>query len=350
MRWLCIFCILFARTALMAALLTFDFSETPSGSTPVGFQSLLAGEGKPGTWVVIQTEVPPEMTPLSQERPQISVKPVLTQTDYDPTDERFPMLAYDREEFGDFTLTTRFRILGGEKEQMAGMAFRLQDAENFYVIRLSALGQNLRFYKVVGGLRGRLIGPTLSIATNEWYELTINCQGNEILCSLNGTPVMPALQDTSFAKGKIAFWTKSDSVCQFDGARLSYVPTVPLSKQVLAAALEKYSRVLDLRLYILTSDGQGTKVVAGKNPGDLGAAGDEAERGAIREANLFVGKGKGTVTVVMPVRDRNGDPVAAARIVMDSFPGQTENNAVVRARPIIRLMQDMIQSSQEPFN
>jgi hypothetical protein len=336
--------------SLTAAVLTFDFGATPTGTVPSGFQSILAGEGKPGSWSVIQAEVPPAMTILNPKAPRTSVKPALTQTVHDPTDERFPMLAYEKEEFGDFTLTTRLRIVGGNVEQMAGIAFRLQDPENFYVIRISALGQNLRFYKVSAGLRGKIIGPSLKISTNEWYELTIQCRGTEILCKLNGALVMPALQDTSFSAGRIAFWTKSDSECQFDGASITYVPTVPLSKQVLKAALEKYTRVLDLRLYTLTPEGERTAAVACKEAEDVGSAGGKAELGAIRDGDAYVGKNKGTVTVVMPVRDRNGDPVAAARVVMESFSGQTENNAIVRARPIIKFMNAMVQSSQDPFN
>ena len=34
---------------------------------------------------------------------------------------------------------------------MAGLAFRFQNASNFYVVRASALGHNLRFYKMVNG-------------------------------------------------------------------------------------------------------------------------------------------------------------------------------------------------------
>jgi hypothetical protein len=41
----------------------------------------------------------------------------------------------------------------------------------------------------------------------------------------------------------------------------------------------------------------------------------------------------------MPLRDRNGDTVAAVRFVMKSFPGQTEENAVLRAMPILKSMQ-----------
>jgi hypothetical protein len=41
----------------------------------------------------------------------------------------------------------------------------------------------------------------------------------------------------------------------------------------------------------------------------------------------------------MPLRDKNGDAMAAVRVVMKSFPGQTEENAIVRATPIVKEIQ-----------
>jgi hypothetical protein len=49
----------------------------------------------------------------------------------------------------------------------------------------------------------------------------------------------------------------------------------------------------------------------------------------------------------MPLLDRNGDIIAAARVIMKSFPGQTEQNALVRATPIVREMQSRINSLQD---
>jgi hypothetical protein len=49
----------------------------------------------------------------------------------------------------------------------------------------------------------------------------------------------------------------------------------------------------------------------------------------------------------MPLRDRNGDPIAATRLVMESFAGQTQQNALARARPIVKEMQARVQSLDE---
>ena len=48
--------------------------------------------------------------------------------------------------------------------------------------------------------------------------------------------------------------------------------------------------------------------------------------------------------LTLPLRDSNGDKVAAVRMVMKAFPGQTENNAVARAMPVIKGMESRIQT------
>src|ERR1044071_2721353 len=112
----------------------------------------------------------------------------------DPMDERFPMLVCDRETFGDFTLTTRFKLAGGKTEQMAGIAFRIQDEKNYYVIRASALGNNFRFYKFVDGMRSAPIGPGMEVTPGVWHEMSVSCKGNEIRCAFDGKAI-PSMAD-----------------------------------------------------------------------------------------------------------------------------------------------------------
>ena len=94
------------------------------------------------------------MQPLRPAAPSVARKPVLAQLAQDPTDEHFPLLIYEGGSIDDFTLTTRFKTVKGVEERMAGIAFRIQNATNYYVVRASSLGNNLRFYKVLNGQRG----------------------------------------------------------------------------------------------------------------------------------------------------------------------------------------------------
>jgi len=67
----------------------------------------------------------------------------------------------------------------------------------------------------------------------------------------------------------------------------------------------------------------------------------------IASGQIYYVKGDDSATVVMPLRDRNGEPIAAARVIMTTFPGQTQQNAVIRATPIVKSLQAKIRSLQD---
>src|SRR3954464_13381726 len=111
-----------AAGATFAAERHFDFTELPVGGSPSNFVSGITGNGAPGTWKIVERDG----------------KRALTQMDLDTTDEHFPVLLLNDEVFADFTVTVHFKIVGGDKEQMAGIAFRAKDERSYYVIRVSA--------------------------------------------------------------------------------------------------------------------------------------------------------------------------------------------------------------------
>jgi hypothetical protein len=104
---------------------------------------------------------------------------------------------------------------------------------------------------------------------------------------------------------------------------------------------------LDLKIYVADNDPKAPRLLACKDEKELGQAGGKEEQGVIGTGAIFYGKTKGSVSVIMPLRDRNGDSIAAALIKLKSFPGQTEQNALARVQPIVRDMQDKVQTLQD---
>ena len=332
----------------VAAERKFDFSDVPENQAPPGFRSVVTGQGKPGDWRVILDEVPPLMQPLSPGASSVAKQAVLAQLAQDPTDEHFPLLIYEGDIIDDFTLTTRFKTVKGVAEQMAGIAFRIQNATNYYVVRASSLGNNLRFYKVLNGERGPLVGPTVPVPSGVWHELTVECKGNAIRCLLDGKELITATDKVNpFMSGKIGFWTKSDSVSYFTDTRLVYKPHEAPAQALVREVLKKYPRLLGLQVYILGNDPKRPRLLASKNTNELNRAGGKVEQDVIEQGTPYYGKEKEFVSVVLPLRDRNGDPVAAVRVIMKTFSGQTEQNAFARAMPIVREMQSRFGSLQD---
>ncbi|MBI5800751.1 MAG: DUF1080 domain-containing protein [Verrucomicrobia bacterium] len=327
----------------------FDFSAMPEGKTPTGFVSVLTGSGTPGDWKVVLADAPTAFQPLTGNAPRGGKNGVLAQLSTDMTDERFPGLIFDEEVFGDFTFTTKFRCVDGKVEQMAGVAFRFQDAKNYYVIRASGLGNNVRFYKFVNGDRSAPIGPEIPIARGLWHELTIECRGNQIRCLLNGKEAIPTLTDNSFAFGKLGFWTKSDSVSHFADAKVTYTPRETLAKALVREMFQKKTSISEVVIYMVKGTGQELRVIASRDEQLLGSPGGELEKHVIAKNVMYSGtdKARDLYLVTLPLHDRNGEVVAAVRVEMKPFLGQTEQNAMLRAMPIVKRIEQRFKEAKD---
>jgi len=345
-------------TGLMLALVPpgrgaekiFDLTGIDVGGMPAGFRSALAGTGKPGEWKVLLDDAPLTFPSLTADGPKTRKVPVLAQVSADPTDERFPLLIYDAEVVTDFTLNLKVKTVSGTAEQMAGVAFRLQDERNFYVVRASALGRTFRFYRVFQGVRDNPIGPEFPVEPGVWHDLSIECKGNRIRLQIDGKEPIPEITDNTFNDGKIALWTKSDSVSYFTDLKLSYTARETLARILVRDALQRYPRLLGIRIISSTTQRKDLHVVASHEPRELDQPANESEKECVTKDAILYGKGDKKVIVTAPLHDRNGEPVAAVRLEMQSFPGQTEANAVARAMPVVKLMQPRVTSLKDLTN
>jgi Domain of Unknown Function (DUF1080) len=177
-----------------------NFDDEKAGSMPAKFHGVRTGHGAPGQWVVMPDSSAPS-------RPN-----VVAQNLADPTDSRFALLVSDDSSFRDFDLMVKFKAVSGEVDRAAGLLFRLRDANNYYLARINALEDNYRLYRVVAGKRHTLGGANLSVNTNEWHELRVECIGDKIICYFDGVKKIEATDETFRDAGKVGLWTKADSV------------------------------------------------------------------------------------------------------------------------------------------
>jgi len=324
----------------------FNFGEYPEGAQPTNYSSGRLGDGLPGAWKIVMDEVPSALAPLTEKAPVVTRHGVLAQTSQDLTDERFPMLVYDGEMFRNFKFSTRFKIVSGVVEQMAGVVFRFQNVSNFYVVRISALGKNIAFYKMINGKIETPIKLPLEISAGAWHELKVECSGIYVEVSVDGRKTFPTITDSSPPDGKIGFWTKSDSVSYFADAVVDYTPLIPAAQVMVNSVMAQQSHILGLRIYTLGTNGT-TSVLASKEPSEIGQPGTDAEVAAIRDGTISFGRERGAVLLTLPLHDRNGDYIAAVRVKLKSFFGETQNTAVTRASNVVKLLQLLCSSASD---
>ncbi|MGE3311348.1 MAG: hypothetical protein AB7O66_15380 [Limisphaerales bacterium] len=323
-----------------ASELLLDFSRLATGAPPETFRVGLTGGGPAPEWRVLQVAATPSLPPLLPTSPALATETVLAQVSEDTTDERFPLLIYTPEKFSDFTATLKFRTVKGRTERMAGLAFRLVDERNYYVVRASSLGNTFRFYKFVDGVRSAPIGPEIRIPDNEWQTLEVTCQGNQIRCKLNDRDAIPPLTDTSFMSGQLALWTKSDSVSHFASLRVTYEALKTLPQRLVTTALERYPRLLGITVF--GEENGEVRAVASSDSEEVGQRATPEETRTLRTGTILAGTTRQRSTAIYPIRDRNGDPMFAVRLKMRTFAGQTDNNAAARALPIIQHLETVV--------
>jgi len=180
-----------------------DFSATGPGGEPADFTFWRTGKGETGKWTIVAD-------------PTAANGRSIAQVSKDRTDYRFPLAIYKPYSGKDLEVSVRFKPVAGTVDQAGGIAVRLLTADDYYVTRANALEDNVRFYRVVKGNRQQLASANTKVAANMWHTLTLKAEGDRFTVSFDGKALISA-QDRTFADaGKVALWTKADSVTHFD--------------------------------------------------------------------------------------------------------------------------------------
>ncbi len=188
--------------------LVYNFDGDAAGKPPAKFHDALTGQGAKAQWLVKGDPSAP------------SQSNVLAQLSTDKTDYRFPLAIADEGSFQNLEVSVKFKAVSGEVDRAAGLAFRLKDANNYYVVRANALEDNYRLYHVLDGRRVQIAGANFKVAPSEWHELRVECVGNKITCYYDGEKKIESTDDTFKEAGKVGLWTKADSVTYFDDLRV----------------------------------------------------------------------------------------------------------------------------------
>jgi hypothetical protein len=201
--------VLLMSVAAHAQMRKIDFEQDAVGQPPKGFVfGLTRKVGEPGRWEVQQD--------ASGRH--------LAQLDADRTNARFPTAVLSDVSAANVDLSARFRPVSGRVDQAAGLVWRYQNEDNYYLVRANALEDNVVLYKVEGGKRidlpvkgeGRTYGKKVDVPTGQWSTLRVVANGRLFEVYFNGTKLYEVDDATFMQPGRVGVWTKADSVTQFD--------------------------------------------------------------------------------------------------------------------------------------
>ncbi|HTF66115.1 MAG TPA: family 16 glycoside hydrolase [Edaphobacter sp.] len=194
------------------------FDRAIPGKLPQGWAVAMTHAGAPPRWESVRDESAP------------SPPNVFAQLSQDQTAGRFPLAIWTGASLQDGVVSVAFKAVNGSIDRAAGIVWRYQDPNNYYIVRANALENNVVLYKVENGIRAsiapkglpsRSYGVKHQIPSDRWNHLEIHFNGAIFTVFLNQERLFEA-QDMTFEKpGKVGLWTKADSVTYFDDFTIS---------------------------------------------------------------------------------------------------------------------------------
>lgn len=202
----CAPCIAFAQDGTLTPL-----AGLRAGALPDGFTAARTGRGAPATWSVVAD-------------PAAAGGLALAQTSADPTDYRYPLGIVAGPAVANVEVTVRFKPVSGRTDQAGGLAVRVADADNYVVVRANALEDNVNLYRVVKGNRREIKGASAKVAPGQWHTLGLKAEGETFTVSYDGQVLFTATDKAMSGPGRVALWTKADSVTRFDALAIRILP------------------------------------------------------------------------------------------------------------------------------
>ena len=188
------------------------FDHAPGGSLPPGWSVAMTHSGGAPKWEIVRDDTAPH-PPM-----------VLAQMSRDATAGRFPLAIWDRVLIRNGEVSVAFKPVEGSVDRAAGIVWRYQDPNNYYIVRANALENNVVLYKVQGGTRlsiapkglpSRSYGVKHEVPSARWSTLRVTFKDSLFTVFLNGERLFEVEDQTLRDAGKVGLWTKADSLTYF---------------------------------------------------------------------------------------------------------------------------------------
>jgi hypothetical protein len=322
-----------------------NFDSDADGKPPAGFSFARTGRGNDGQWVVKKDESAPS-------------KPhVLVQTSQDKTDYRFPLAIAEGTSYKDLSLTVKFKTLSGTVDQGAGLVFRMQDKDNYYIVRANALEDNYCLYHVVKGKRIQFAGANFKVTPRAWHEIRVMAHGNEFRCYYDGQLKITAQDSTFKDAGKIGLWTKADSVIYFDdltvedpgSAPSAFLPGNTLAQRLVNQLAKKHPELVRIGLHVTPPGSSENIIIASNVAAKLGQKSDPEDLQAMKTGRPVVLREGGNFDVTLPLHDAMGRIIGAIGLTLKPAAGEQEGDATRRAGAIASELEKQTPSRDSLF-
>jgi hypothetical protein len=189
-----------------------DIGRNEIGAPPPEFELSPLGEGRNGSWTVVSDATAKSGMAVEQAGVQAA-------------EDRYPLAIYKAASFKNAEVSLRLKTVAGKSDESGGLAVRLSSPQNYYLVQLDALRDRVLLSLVSNGISREIVGVDADIASHTWHDLTVRAKDDQFIVSLDGVWLFTGFDKTLPQAGRIALWTKGDSVTRFDSIAISPLST-----------------------------------------------------------------------------------------------------------------------------
>jgi hypothetical protein len=123
-------------------------------------------------------------------------------------------------DFSGGVLSVKFKMIAGESDQIAGIAFGITPQAEYYYARYNTKDGNLALWRFEKGDRHRLVDGTahVQLPLNAWHDLHVEVRGTRVTVTAGTLRLEHTLPVP--VSGRVGFYTKRDSVTAFKDFRI----------------------------------------------------------------------------------------------------------------------------------
>ncbi len=126
----------------------------------------------------------------------------------------FPLAIAKDSEVSEAILKVRVKPVAGNVDQAGGLAFGIRNVNNYFVLRINALEDNLVVFEFINGRRIQQVEAKKEVKTGEWHCLAAAISGNTLKGYLDDELLLEYTADRPLS-GYVGLWSKADSVTDF---------------------------------------------------------------------------------------------------------------------------------------
>jgi hypothetical protein len=127
-------------------------------------------------------------------------------------------------DFSNGVLRVQFKLVGGESDQTAGLAFGITPKNEYYYARYNTKDGDVALWKYVNGAREVIAHGTAhaKLALGTWQELTVTVNGPSVKGWVVGHDSVRIEHTLPAAtSGRVGLWVKRDAITHFRDFQLT---------------------------------------------------------------------------------------------------------------------------------